>query len=94
MNDFFNWWRRGLAAVRDIKKGELILSVPKGALMTSQNLMMNDEAFSIAVKNHPYLCSTQVIFLFNMEYMNLNLRFALFWTRGRNFMFLEFYMIT
>ncbi|XP_049384686.1 protein SET DOMAIN GROUP 40 [Solanum stenotomum] len=52
---------RGLAAVRDIKKGELILRVPKGALMTSQNLMMNDEAFSIAVKNHPSLCSTQIL---------------------------------
>uniref|UniRef100_A0A3Q7F5J8 SET domain-containing protein n=1 Tax=Solanum lycopersicum TaxID=4081 RepID=A0A3Q7F5J8_SOLLC len=52
---------RGLAAVRDIKKGELILRVPKGALMTSQNLMMNDVAFSIAVKNHPSLSSAQIL---------------------------------
>ncbi|PHU26732.1 hypothetical protein BC332_05064 [Capsicum chinense] len=52
---------RGLAAARDVRKGELILSVPKGALMTSQSLMMNDEALSIAVKKHPSLSSTQIL---------------------------------
>ncbi|XP_059290788.1 protein SET DOMAIN GROUP 40 isoform X2 [Lycium ferocissimum] len=51
---------RGLEAARDIRKGELILSVPKGALMTSQSLMMNDEVLSIAVKKHPTLSSTQI----------------------------------
>ncbi|XP_055805743.1 protein SET DOMAIN GROUP 40 [Solanum dulcamara] len=52
---------RGLAAARDIRKWELILRVPKDALMTSQNLMMNDYAFSIAVKKHPSLSSTQIL---------------------------------
>ncbi|XP_060194309.1 protein SET DOMAIN GROUP 40 [Lycium barbarum] len=52
---------RGLEAARDIRKGELILSVPKGALMTSQSLMMNDEVLSIAMKKHPTLSSTQIL---------------------------------
>ncbi|OIT21918.1 PREDICTED: protein SET DOMAIN GROUP 40-like [Nicotiana attenuata] len=52
---------RGLAVARDIKKGELILRVPKGVLMTSQCLMRNDEALSIAVKKHPSLCCTQIL---------------------------------
>ncbi|KAK4347639.1 hypothetical protein RND71_033978 [Anisodus tanguticus] len=52
---------RGLEAARDIWKGELILRVPERALMTSQSLMMNDEAFSIAVKKHPSLSSAQIL---------------------------------
>ncbi|XP_009765288.1 protein SET DOMAIN GROUP 40-like [Nicotiana sylvestris] len=52
---------RGLAAARDIKKGELILRVPKGVLMTSQRLMRNDESLSIAVKKHASLCCTQIL---------------------------------
>ncbi|OIT35875.1 protein set domain group 40 [Nicotiana attenuata] len=52
---------RGLAAARDIRKGDLILKVPNGALMTSQSLMINDEVLSIVVKKHPSLSSTQIL---------------------------------
>lgn len=52
---------RGLAAARDIRKGELILRVPKGALMTSESLMMKDQTLLSAVKRHPALSSTQIL---------------------------------
>ncbi|RVW19798.1 Protein SET domain group 40 [Vitis vinifera] len=43
---------RGLAAARDLSQGELILTVPKSALMTSQSLL-KDEKLSVAVKGTP-----------------------------------------
>ena len=52
-------YRRGLAAARDLRKGELILKVPKSALMMSQTIL-EDEKLSVAVKRHTYLSSTQV----------------------------------
>lgn len=53
---------RGLAAARDIRKGELILRVPKDVLMTSESLMGKDQTLFSAVKRHPTLSSTQVFF--------------------------------
>ncbi|KAI8540962.1 hypothetical protein RHMOL_Rhmol08G0025800 [Rhododendron molle] len=50
---------RGLAAARDLRKGELILRVPKSALMTRESLM-RDEKLSVAVSKYPSLASTQV----------------------------------
>ncbi|KAK4274979.1 hypothetical protein QN277_018130 [Acacia crassicarpa] len=51
---------RGLGAVRDLRRGELILRVPKSALMTSENFMQ-DKKLSIAVNNHRYLSSSQIL---------------------------------
>ncbi|CBI27360.3 unnamed protein product, partial [Vitis vinifera] len=51
---------RGLAAARDLSQGELILTVPKSALMTSQSLL-KDEKLSVAVKRHTSLSSPQIL---------------------------------
>lgn len=50
---------RGLAAARDLRKGELVLRVPKSALMTSQSLM-KDQKLSFSVQKYSHLCSTQL----------------------------------
>ncbi|CAK9169804.1 unnamed protein product [Ilex paraguariensis] len=60
VSDFPEAGGRGLAAVRDLQKGELILRVPKSALMTTQRLMMEDQKLSVAVQKRPSLSSTQV----------------------------------
>lgn len=52
---------RGIAAARDLRKGELILRVPKAALMTSESLMVKDQVLSAFIKSHPFLCSTQIL---------------------------------
>ncbi|KAL3525098.1 hypothetical protein ACH5RR_013470 [Cinchona calisaya] len=52
---------RGLAAARDLRKGELILRVPKKALMTSECLMRNDQTLSASIKRHAFLSSTQIL---------------------------------
>ncbi|KAI3519052.1 hypothetical protein L1887_08038 [Cichorium endivia] len=57
---FPNAGGRGLCAVRDLPKGQLILKVPKSALMTSQNLMSNDLNLSISVSKFS-LSSTQIL---------------------------------
>ncbi|KAH7557063.1 hypothetical protein JRO89_XS11G0039800 [Xanthoceras sorbifolium] len=49
-----------LSALRDLTKGDLILTVPKPALMTRQCLMEDDHKLSLALHNHPSLSSTQV----------------------------------
>lgn len=53
--------RRGLAAARDLRKGEPVLRVPRSALLTSDSVM-RDEKFASCVKRHPHLSSTQVGF--------------------------------
>jgi hypothetical protein len=55
--------RRGLAAVRDIKKGELVLRVPKSVLITRDSLL-KDEKLCSFVNNNTYssLSPTQVWF--------------------------------
>lgn len=56
---FFNC-RRGLAAVRDLKKGEMILRVPKSVLMTVESVLEKDQKLAHCVQSHDYLSSTQV----------------------------------
>ncbi|XP_062150874.1 protein SET DOMAIN GROUP 40 isoform X1 [Alnus glutinosa] len=51
---------RGLGAVRDLRKGELILRVPKSALMTRESLL-KDHKLSLAVNKHPSLSSIQIL---------------------------------
>ncbi|GAV61751.1 SET domain-containing protein/Rubis-subs-bind domain-containing protein [Cephalotus follicularis] len=50
---------RGLGAVRDLRKGEMILRVPKSALITSKTLSFNDHKLYLALNRHPSLSSTQ-----------------------------------
>ncbi|KAG1355296.1 hypothetical protein COCNU_07G014080 [Cocos nucifera] len=52
---------RGLAAARDLRKGELILRVPRAALLTSESVL-KDERLASCVSRHPRLSSTQVGF--------------------------------
>ncbi|GMH11287.1 hypothetical protein Nepgr_013128 [Nepenthes gracilis] len=52
---------RGLAAARDLRKGELILRVPKSALMTKDSLLEKDRKLSDAIKRHHGLSSTQML---------------------------------
>ncbi|XP_030490439.2 protein SET DOMAIN GROUP 40 [Cannabis sativa] len=51
---------RGLAALRDISKGELILRVPRSALMTRETVL-KDERLSNALNAHSSLSSTQIL---------------------------------
>ncbi|MBA0863150.1 hypothetical protein Goshw_017345 [Gossypium schwendimanii] len=51
---------RGVAALRPISKGELLLKVPKSALITTDSLLSRNETLSLALKAHPSLSSTQV----------------------------------
>ncbi|KAI8540961.1 hypothetical protein RHMOL_Rhmol08G0025800 [Rhododendron molle] len=60
---------RGLAAARDLRKGELILRVPKSALMTRESLM-RDEKLSVAVSKYPSLASTQIFTVCLLYEMN------------------------
>ncbi|XP_017975093.1 PREDICTED: protein SET DOMAIN GROUP 40 isoform X1 [Theobroma cacao] len=60
---------RGLGAVRDITRGELLLKVPKSALITTHSLL-NDERLSTALKAYPSLSPAQVLticFLYEMS---------------------------
>ncbi|OVA14267.1 SET domain [Macleaya cordata] len=52
---------RGLAAARDLRKHELILRVPKSALMTRESLMLSDQKLSLSIKRYPHLSSTQIL---------------------------------
>ncbi|EPS68203.1 hypothetical protein M569_06567, partial [Genlisea aurea] len=52
---------RGLAAVRCLRKGEMILRVPKVALMTSDCLMAKDERLCAAFRKYPSLSRTQTL---------------------------------
>ncbi|KAL7223602.1 hypothetical protein ACSBR1_025122 [Camellia fascicularis] len=52
---------RGLAAVRDLRKGELILRVPKSALITTQILLKDHPPLSLSINKHPSLSSTQIL---------------------------------
>lgn len=61
--------RRGLAAVRDLTKGELILRVPEEALFTTQSVVLKDHTFSVALQQYQSLSSTQVFVLFFAYYL-------------------------
>ncbi|XP_073044699.1 protein SET DOMAIN GROUP 40 [Primulina eburnea] len=52
---------RGFAAVRDIKKGELVLRVPKAALLTSDALISKEYNLSASLDKYPLLSSTQIL---------------------------------
>ncbi|KAG8391089.1 hypothetical protein BUALT_Bualt01G0151500 [Buddleja alternifolia] len=54
---------RGLAATRAIRKGELILRVPKSALMTTHSLITKHQkqVLSSALGKYPLLSSTQIL---------------------------------
>lgn len=52
--------RRGLAAARHLRKGELILKVPKSALMTADSLLRKNPKLSSVITKHPFLCPVQV----------------------------------
>lgn len=58
--------------MRDLRKGELILRVPKSALMTRESLL-KDEKLSVAVSRHPSLSSTQV-FLYESVLIGFQIR--------------------
>ncbi|KAK5844850.1 hypothetical protein PVK06_000991 [Gossypium arboreum] len=51
---------RGVAALRPISKGELLLKVPKSALITTGSLLSRNETLSLALKAHLSHSSTQV----------------------------------
>ncbi|TYI23258.1 hypothetical protein ES332_A06G152600v1 [Gossypium tomentosum] len=51
---------RGVAALWPISKGELLLKVPKSALITTDSLLSRDVTSSLALKSHPSHSSTQV----------------------------------
>ncbi|KAF5957941.1 hypothetical protein HYC85_005166 [Camellia sinensis] len=51
---------RGLAAIRDLRKGKLILRVPKSALITTQ-ILLKDQPLSLSINKHPSLSSTQIL---------------------------------
>ncbi|KAJ0703690.1 putative [histone H3]-lysine(4) N-trimethyltransferase chromatin remodeling SET family [Helianthus annuus] len=57
---FPNAGGRGLCAVRDLQRGQLVLRVPKAALMTSQNLMLNDHKLAVSVSKFD-MSSTQIL---------------------------------
>ncbi|XP_058098151.1 protein SET DOMAIN GROUP 40 isoform X1 [Magnolia sinica] len=51
---------RGLAAARDLRKGEPILRVPRPALLTSESVL-KDARLAVSVKRRTYLSSIQVL---------------------------------
>ncbi|GAB2228832.1 hypothetical protein Droror1_Dr00022963 [Drosera rotundifolia] len=59
--DFPDSGGRGLAAARDLRTGELVLTVPKASLMTRDSLMEKDPKFASAVSRHPSLSSSQIL---------------------------------
>lgn len=54
--------RRGLGAVRELKKGELVLKVPRNALLTTESMVAKDWKVNDAVNLHGSLSSTKVLF--------------------------------
>ncbi|XP_010549798.1 PREDICTED: protein SET DOMAIN GROUP 40 [Tarenaya hassleriana] len=51
---------RGLGAGRELRRGELVLKVPRNALMTREN-MLKDWKLAVAVDRHASLSSTQIL---------------------------------
>ena len=67
---FLEYCRRGLAAVRHLRSGELVLRVPKSALMTTESLS-KDHRFSTALNAHSSLSPIQVFFSFLLSFVCL-----------------------
>lgn len=56
-------YSRGLAATRDLRRGELVLRVPKAVLLTRESVLNKDQKLAVSVNKYPHLSSTQVGFL-------------------------------
>ena len=54
--------RRGLGAVRELRKGELVLKVPRNALLTTESMVAKDQNLRDSINLHASLSSTQVLF--------------------------------
>ena len=54
--------RRGLGAVRELRKGELVLKVPRNALLTTESMVAKDQNLGDSINLHASLSSTQVLF--------------------------------
>lgn len=52
---------RGLAAARDLRQGEMVLRVPRSALMTSDSVMLGDKKIAACVARYPRLSATQIL---------------------------------
>lgn len=50
---------RGLGAVRELRKGELVLKVPRKALLTTESMLAKDDNLRDSINLHPSLSSTQ-----------------------------------
>ncbi|CAN6168034.1 unnamed protein product [Urochloa humidicola] len=60
--DFPDAGGRGLAAARDLRRGELVLRVPRAALLTSDRVMADDPRVAACVSAHrPRLSSVQTL---------------------------------
>ncbi|MQM16825.1 hypothetical protein Taro_049786 [Colocasia esculenta] len=60
LSDFPDVGGRGLAAARELRRGERVLRVPKEALLTSESVL-KDENLAACVKRHPHLSSSQIL---------------------------------
>ncbi|KAL5197144.1 hypothetical protein ABZP36_000656 [Zizania latifolia] len=62
--DFSDAGGRGLAAARDLRRGELVLRVPRAALFTSDRVMADDPQVASCVVSHlPRLSSVQTLII-------------------------------
>ncbi|XP_031474488.1 protein SET DOMAIN GROUP 40 [Nymphaea colorata] len=52
---------RGLAAARELRKGETILKVPRRALMCRDSVLEGDKCLAASVERYPHLSPTQVL---------------------------------
>jgi len=60
--DFPDAGGRGLAAARDLRRGELVLRVPRAALLTSDRVMADDPRVAACVSAHRHhLSAVQIL---------------------------------
>ncbi|CAH8320190.1 unnamed protein product [Eruca vesicaria subsp. sativa] len=52
---------RGLGAVRELRKGELVLKVPRNALLTTESMVAKDQNLRGSINLHASLSSTQIL---------------------------------
>lgn len=64
LSDFPDAGGRGLAAARDLEKGEIILKVPKNALMSRESVMADGGQLAKCLGRNPNLSSTQVLVIY------------------------------
>lgn len=51
-----------MGAVRELRKGELVLKVPRNALLTTESMVAKDQNLGDSINLHASLSSTQVLF--------------------------------